>query len=99
MPIVLGRKINIGRPQNRPELISGKRYYVKTTEIFEGVNVILSGIYLRDNAYDRTKHGAPKKENLMYFVFYCVDSKVQSFMVRMCIDVLSRYVVDKYLHY
>ena len=52
MPIVLGRKISTGRPQNRPELISGKRYYVKTTEIYNGVNVILSGIYLRDNAHN-----------------------------------------------
>ena len=50
MPIVLGRKINIVRRGARPELISGKRYYVKTREIFEGVNVILSGIYNRDNA-------------------------------------------------
>ena len=52
MPIVLGKKINTGRRQNRPELKSGKRYYVKTREIYNGVNVILSGIYTRDNAHN-----------------------------------------------
>jgi hypothetical protein len=47
MPIVLGRKIDIGREGHRPELIIGTRYYVKTTEIYNGVNVILSGVFLR----------------------------------------------------
>lgn len=52
MPITLGNKISIGRPQNRPQLKRGIRYYVKTNEIYNGVNVILSGIYSGDNAHN-----------------------------------------------
>jgi hypothetical protein len=52
MPIILGNKISIGRPQSRPQLERGKRYYVKTNEIYNGVNVILSGIYRGDNAHN-----------------------------------------------